>query len=199
VRAKIKPKTERLIDDGPRHGNQGYNRNGQLPEGYSLKHKANSFDPFRNFKEEAEDVIGGDGDGGGAAAGGAAGGGVPKGDNPKLSKIFALPKGLIEPLNWDAAKMKGTDYGKFLLVNIQKMDEFACHVLNRDIWNHAEVRTVLGSQFLFWQRQHNSRDGEEYVDLSSFYDEFVLLLEVVITVHSYRVIRVGRTLSFVVV
>ena len=44
-----------------------------------------------------------------------------------------------------------TDY-KWMLVNIQRNDEFECHELNRDVWSNDAMRDVVGHSFLLWQQ-----------------------------------------------
>jgi hypothetical protein len=80
-----------------------------------------------------------------------------------LARLFAPPVDLIEPLELDKAKEKGAAEDKWILVNIQKIDEFECQTLNRDIWNNAEIQDLVKMKFLFWQRQHNTRDAERYM------------------------------------
>ena len=37
------------------------------------------------------------------------------------------------------------------MVNVQDSKQFASQVLNRDVWSHGGVRTILSRHFLFWQ------------------------------------------------
>ena len=49
------------------------------------------------------------------------------------------------------ARSEGTASCKWVLVNIQDTQEFASQVLNRDVWNNAEVKTAIRRNFIFWQ------------------------------------------------
>ena len=51
---------------------------------------------------------------------------------------------------------------KWLLVNLQNVAEFACQVLNRDVWSHRVVRELLGKKFLLWQIYHDGESGLKY-------------------------------------
>lgn len=37
------------------------------------------------------------------------------------------------------------------MVNIQNPQEFACQVLNRDVWSNPTVKSILKEHFIFWQ------------------------------------------------
>lgn len=39
----------------------------------------------------------------------------------------------------------------WLMVNIQNPQEFACQVLNRDVWSNSTVKSILKEHFIFWQ------------------------------------------------
>ena len=120
--------------------------------GFSTRASKGVFDPFRNFAEEASSS-------GGKAA--------KKGKSKKetLANLFKPPVDLIEALPLEGAKEKGARQGKWILVNLQKVDEFACQVLNRDVWKCATVIDLIKDHFIFWQRQHNSGDGLRYIQL----------------------------------
>ena len=49
------------------------------------------------------------------------------------------------------AREAGTSQNKWLMVNIQNVQEFKCQVLNRDIWSNATVKTLVKKHFIFWQ------------------------------------------------
>jgi hypothetical protein len=57
------------------------------------------------------------------------------------------------------AARSGAAQLRWLLVNIQKDDEFTCHELNRDVWSHEMARAIVTSSFILWQ--------QTYVDSSS--------------------------------
>ena len=86
-----------------------------------------------------------------------------------LGKLFAPPVDLIEIGNLEETKEKGVKEGKWVLVNLQKIDVFECQTLNRDVWSNAQVKALVKEKFLFWQRQHDTgqdtpdaRDADKY-------------------------------------
>ena len=40
---------------------------------------------------------------------------------------------------------------KWLLVNVQNTVEFACQVMNRDVWSNKVVREIMAENFILWQ------------------------------------------------
>jgi hypothetical protein len=48
-------------------------------------------------------------------------------------------------------KAKSCERNQWLLVNIQDVTEFACQVLNRDVWRNQTVKDIVQSNFVFWQ------------------------------------------------
>ena len=49
------------------------------------------------------------------------------------------------------ARDVGSSQNRWLLVNIQDVKEFACQMLNRDVWSHQAVKGIIGEHFVFWQ------------------------------------------------
>jgi len=45
----------------------------------------------------------------------------------------------------------GRAANKWLMVNIQNVQEFSCQVLNRDVWSNSTVKTVVHEHFILWQ------------------------------------------------
>lgn len=54
------------------------------------------------------------------------------------------------------------------MVNVQDETEFACQVLNRDVWSNAAVRSIIEEHFVFWQVYRNSREGQRYMQFYPF-------------------------------
>lgn len=109
---------------------------------------ANATEPFRNYAQEWTRGT--------------------RQDERGLADLFAPPdyvfKGTLEE-----ACISGMENGKWLLVNIQTNEEFASHVLNRDIWKpHPRKNQVLvplvKDKFLFCQRDHRSVFGLQFVN-----------------------------------
>lgn len=61
------------------------------------------------------------------------------------------------------AKDRGVRDNRWLMINIQDESEFACQVLNRDIWSNAAVRSIIEEHFVFWQVYKNGREGLRYM------------------------------------
>jgi len=40
---------------------------------------------------------------------------------------------------------------KWLIVNVQNIQEFACQVLNRDVWSNSTVKELIRRRFVLWQ------------------------------------------------
>ena len=49
------------------------------------------------------------------------------------------------------ACLQGVEQGRWILVNVQNAQEFACQVLNRDVWSHIPIKQIIQSNFVFWQ------------------------------------------------
>eukprot|EP00923_Selenidium_pygospionis_P048236 GHVN01083065.1.p1 GENE.GHVN01083065.1~~GHVN01083065.1.p1 ORF type:complete len:228 (-),score=28.24 GHVN01083065.1:159-842(-) len=85
------------------------------------------------------------------------------------------------------AQLAAKESNKFVLVNIQKPDEFATHNLNRcvfawilcllvlgyrvylltfsDVWSNERVQEVIRFSFFFWQRNNGSGEASKFVKL----------------------------------
>uniref|UniRef100_A0A183CH68 Mediator of RNA polymerase II transcription subunit 14 n=1 Tax=Globodera pallida TaxID=36090 RepID=A0A183CH68_GLOPA len=84
-----------------------------------------------------------------------------------LQSIFRPPVELMFQGDWDQALQAARQKGVWLLVNVQEASEFACAVLNRDIWSAETVREVY----------HDSADGARirgYYGLTSFPAIFIV-------------------------
>ncbi|KAF8820845.1 hypothetical protein IE077_004422 [Cardiosporidium cionae] len=66
------------------------------------------------------------------------------------------------PMYINCARELACSSQRWLLVNIQRNDNFYCHRLNRDIWSNESVREVLKSHYVFWQRE---AENDEAADL----------------------------------
>ncbi|XP_052261535.1 UBX domain-containing protein 7-like isoform X2 [Dreissena polymorpha] len=153
VRAPIPQTQEVLVDDAPAFA--AYNRR---------KRKAVSvFDGFRDFQEEAkqktrgrtkkglqeEELLSG-----------------PSGSRTRktrtLQDLFRPPLDLTYKGTFVNAREAGKSQGRWLLVNIQNVQEFACQALNRDIWSNTAVKALIKGSFIFWQVYHDSEEGQRY-------------------------------------
>ncbi|XP_078065363.1 UBX domain-containing protein 7 isoform X3 [Mustelus asterias] len=68
------------------------------------------------------------------------------------------------------AKESGQLQNKWLMVNIQNVQDFACQCLNRDVWSNEAVKTIIREHFIFWQVYHDSEEGQRYVQFYQLSD-----------------------------
>nr|CEL70778.1 TPA: GD22670, related [Neospora caninum Liverpool] len=79
--------------------------------------------------------------------------------------LYEPPKALVCTLPFTEAKVLCMRTGRWLLVNIQKADEFDSHKLNRDIWRSEVVQDLLKEFFVFWQRAESNQEGRVFCEL----------------------------------
>jgi hypothetical protein len=75
---------------------------------------------------------------------------------PRLANMFAAPVHLIHRAGgFLGARTMAKDTKRWLLVNLQRDSEFACHALNRDVWRDELVENLIREGFIFWQEVKN--------------------------------------------
>ncbi|CAG0925899.1 unnamed protein product, partial [Notodromas monacha] len=52
----------------------------------------------------------------------------------------------------------------WLLVDVHNEQEFACKVLNRDVWYDERIKTLIRENFIFWQVPMKSEEGERFLN-----------------------------------
>lgn len=82
-----------------------------------------------------------------------------------LANLFQPPVDLLFSGSFREAKQKGADEHRYLVVNIQAVDEFASHVLNRDTWKDKGLRSVLKKHGILWQFYGSEAQGQEFRSL----------------------------------
>ena len=90
-------------------------------------------------------------------------------DNQKLqrlSDLFKPPIEILFPENFEILKAVGAKEQRWLIINIQDMQEFTSHQLNRDVWSNDEIKNLIKGSFLFWQRYQDTIEGKKII---SFY------------------------------
>lgn len=115
---------------------------------------SNVFDAFRDFQAEAqwqEMLQDGEPEANGSES------------RRTLQALFRPPLELVFRGVFANARETGTLQNKWLLVNIQNGAEFACQVLNRDVWSHQTVKDIIKEHFIFWQVYHDTYEGQRYV------------------------------------
>ncbi|KAL7447491.1 hypothetical protein ACHAXM_011403 [Skeletonema potamos] len=91
------------------------------------------------------------------------GGGAESSIPTSLSTMFQAPNHLIHRAGgFLGAKNFAKDARRWLLVNIQTEEDFACHALNRDVWHDELVENLVREGFIFWQTHSTSPEGMTY-------------------------------------
>jgi hypothetical protein len=66
-------------------------------------------------------------------------------------------------VSWDEARTLGKEDKKWILVNLQDMNDFNCQALNRDIWKDEPINELVSENFIFLQYDKDYPDAQEYV------------------------------------
>uniref|UniRef100_A0A3B3SKN2 UBX domain-containing protein 7 n=1 Tax=Paramormyrops kingsleyae TaxID=1676925 RepID=A0A3B3SKN2_9TELE len=80
-----------------------------------------------------------------------------------LADLFRPPIELMHKGSFETAKDCGQLENKWLMINIQNVQDFACQCLNRDVWSNDAVKTIIREHFVFWQVYHDSEEGQRYI------------------------------------
>ena len=98
---------------------------------------------------------------------GMGGGMMSTNDIPDSDWMFPPPRNLTCAAGGDVreARNQAKDARKWLLVNVQSVDIFDSHRLNRDTWSNETIQTLLDSSFVFWQRSSGCSAGADYIRL----------------------------------
>ncbi|XP_077515607.1 UBX domain-containing protein 7-like [Amblyomma americanum] len=144
VRPPIPPVREVLVD-----GPFAYGYHPPRRSTYSV------FDRFRDFQAEArlqeEKMFPGDAD-------------SPSYKKRKtLEDLFRPPLDLMHRGSFESAREIGRTKNRWLMVNVQNVQEFSCQVLNRDVWSNSTIKSIISEHFVFWQVYQDSEEGQRYV------------------------------------
>ena len=82
-----------------------------------------------------------------------------------LARMYQPPRHLMTDGTLDEIKNLAESTHRFVLVNVQDMNEFACNVLNRDVWSDERVARAVRESFVFWQIPHASEAGAYFCTL----------------------------------
>uniref|UniRef100_A0A3P9KUP9 UBX domain protein 7 n=1 Tax=Oryzias latipes TaxID=8090 RepID=A0A3P9KUP9_ORYLA len=80
-----------------------------------------------------------------------------------LADLFRPPIELMHKGSFETAKDCGQLENKWLMINIQNVQDFACQCLNRDVWSNDAVKNIIREHFIFWQVYHDSEEGQRYI------------------------------------
>ncbi|XP_073112270.1 plant UBX domain-containing protein 7-like [Elaeis guineensis] len=83
------------------------------------------------------------------------------GFHDNLSSLFREPSALIYHGPFFKAKVDAAFQDRWLLVNLQCIEEFSSHLLNRDLWSNETVAQAIQTKFIFWQMYHDSDEGKK--------------------------------------
>lgn len=84
----------------------------------------------------------------------------------RLADLFRPPYELMAHMAWDDARATGKEDHKWILVNVQDMNDFNCQALNRDIWKDEAIAALIKESFIFLQY---SRDDPRATEYNTFY------------------------------
>ncbi|MEE6500779.1 hypothetical protein FKM82_003927 [Ascaphus truei] len=87
-----------------------------------------------------------------------------------LADLFRPPIDIMHKGSFETAKECGQLQNKWLMINIQNVQDFACQCLNRDIWSNESVKTIVREHFIFWQVYHDSEEGQRYIQFYKLSD-----------------------------
>lgn len=157
VRAPIPQRNETLVEEMPAGFGLAH-FSGQVSDDdlgfHGRRRKARSvFDGFRDFQAEArqqEEML-------------TAGASTFHTKRQTLEDLFRPPIDVMFKGSFTNAREHGKTCQKWLMVNIQNVQEFACQALNRDVWSSPSVKSIIKSKFIFWQVYHDSEEGGKYI------------------------------------
>lgn len=91
---------------------------------------------------------------------------TPQSRAQRLADLFRPPYELMDHMAWDDARALGKEDKKWILVNVQDMNDFNCQALNRDIWKDDAIVALIKENFIFLQY---SKDDPRAVEYNTFY------------------------------
>ncbi|XP_033215407.1 UBX domain-containing protein 7 [Belonocnema kinseyi] len=82
----------------------------------------------------------------------------------RLEDLFRPPCDILFLGSFLEAREYAKSMNRWLLVNVQNSQEFACQILNRDVWSNEQVREMIKDHFVLWQVLSNASEGKRYID-----------------------------------
>lgn len=80
----------------------------------------------------------------------------------RLSELFRPPVDISFCGSFQAARDYAKEQNRWLIVNVQDMNDFNCQILNRDIWSSEKLREIIKKYFIFWQVAIDNADGHRF-------------------------------------
>ncbi|ORZ14100.1 hypothetical protein BCR42DRAFT_418046 [Absidia repens] len=140
---------------GGSHSNSSSNSNNSSRS--SSRHSPLSASPTGGGTYHNDDGGGGDGSGSGSITSSARA--------KRLADLFRPPFDIMFRGGFEEARAAAREQNKWLLVNVQDPTEFACQVLNRDLWSDSFVKDIVRESFVFLQYGNETADGKRYLTL----------------------------------
>lgn len=81
----------------------------------------------------------------------------------RLADLFRPPFDILFTGTFEEARQRAREAKLWLLVNVQDVQEFACQVLNRDLWSDSMVKDFVKETFVFVQFSSQTGEGERYL------------------------------------
>lgn len=69
----------------------------------------------------------------------------------RLEDLFRPPIDISFSGSFSAARERAKGMNRWLLVDVHNPQEFACQILNRDVWPNKQIREILKDHFVLWQ------------------------------------------------
>lgn len=88
----------------------------------------------------------------------------------RLEDLFRPPCNILFLGSFAEARDHAKSLNRWLLVNIQNPQEFACQILNRDVWSNQQIQEIVKDHFVLWQVLSNTSDGSRYIHLYDVYE-----------------------------
>ena len=81
-----------------------------------------------------------------------------------FTELFRPPLDMLFKGSFEECRNHATQVERWMVVNIQKTDEFSCLELNRDIWRNDAIQDVIGACYIFWQEYLPSEEAQTVVN-----------------------------------
>lgn len=73
----------------------------------------------------------------------------------RLEDLFRPPCDILFLGTFMEAREQAKGINRWLLVNVQDQQEFACQILNRDVWTDPQIKSIINDHFVLWQVSTN--------------------------------------------
>nr|CAG8462833.1 10439_t:CDS:2 [Entrophospora candida] len=96
------------------------------------------------------------------------------GENPTnkvdgLVKLYSPPFDIMSTEGFDKTRNKAKSTGKWIMINIQNIEEFSSQLLNCNLWSNETVKDVIKADFCFLQFNSDSSEGSKYINFYPVY------------------------------